>query len=308
MTGTNPMLAEDSWGRPAVARIDNWMLGETENFEFDRELARKLLYSAPWLKDMVEINGQYRPRVVLVLARDFGITQFADLGCGLPPRWSRARKRYEPGAPVYDAASAVHDEPRVVYVDNDPTVCGHARTVLDEYPTTAAVECDIRDVDRLLDHLGNAGLDRGAPIAVLLHDLLPWLNDAEAHLVMATLREWLPAGSAISVTHATADWAPETMQELVGHYAAADISYRPRSLGEITDLLGPWDLLPPGIVLTGQWRPTEEAGLPPGEHSHAYAAVITNGAAPVRDPCSPSPRALPTESTTPSGAYPVTAP
>ncbi|WP_370672074.1 SAM-dependent methyltransferase [Streptomyces sp. BpilaLS-43] len=218
------------------------------------------------------------PRVTPApLARDLSISQFIDLGCGLPPRWMGKAKGYDPGAPVYDAARLIHKAPRVVYVDNDPAVGGFARTMLDEHPTTATVDGDIREIDTLLNHPEIAGLDRSRRIAVLIHDLLPWMTDAQAHRVMAALREWLPPGSAISLTHATTEWAPSAMQELVDHYAEDGILYRPRSLDEITALLSPWDLLSPGIVPTGQWRGPGTQGEAHWEHSHAYAAGITNG-------------------------------
>ncbi|MCX4677633.1 SAM-dependent methyltransferase [Streptomyces sp. NBC_01433] len=271
----SPPRPEDWTTRPAVSRIDNYLLGGSENYPPDRELALQLLDAAPWLPQMVRINGSHRPRVVHTLARDLDISQFVDLGCGLPPRWKGQRKGYDPGAPVYDAARLAHNAPRVVYVDNDQTVCAHARTTLDEHPTTTAVYGDIREIANLLDHPKIASLDRGRPIAMLLHDLLPWVPDAAAHQVMAELREWLPTGSAISLTHATTDWVPEVMKDLVALYAEVGISYQPRSLDEISALLAPWEVLPPGIVPTGQWRGASGPGDAVWEHPNAYAAVVT---------------------------------
>ncbi|MFC9502678.1 SAM-dependent methyltransferase [Streptomyces sp. NPDC057002] len=102
------------------------------------------------------------------------------------------------------------------------------------------------------------------------------MNDEVADTTMEALRCWLPPGSAKSVTHATTDKAPETMKTLVDHYAVAGISYRPRRLDHIQTLLGPWDLLPPGLVPTAQWRAGNARRLPRAEHSFAHAAIVTN--------------------------------
>ncbi|GAA2732376.1 SAM-dependent methyltransferase [Streptomyces nogalater] len=243
--------------RPFVPRIYDVLLGGSDNYVADRELAVELVRAAPWLWLTVWANLSHRPKVVRVLAGDLGITQFLDLGCGLPMWWST--KRYGPRPePVYEAALKVNVDPRVVYVDADPIVCGHARTVWDEYlGRTAVAQGDIREIDKLLDHPTIAHLDRGRPIGVLLHDLLPWVDHVVAERVMVRLREWLPPGSAISVTHDTSDEVPK-LEDLVGIYATAGIQYEPRSVQEITDLLRPggsWDLMPPGIVPTRLRRP-----------------------------------------------------
>lgn len=174
---------------------------------------------------------------------------------------------------TYESAASVHADARVVYVDNDPVVYAHARTTLDVNSSTAAVFADIRQIGELLDDPAVRALDIRQPTGVLLNGVLHWASDESAHIVTAELREWLADGSAISVTHATTDMAPETMRALVGHYAEAGIDYRPRTLEQISELLAPWEILAPGIVPTAQWRP--EDGTTPGENPGAYAALAT---------------------------------
>ncbi|KUO00045.1 SAM-dependent methyltransferase [Streptomyces caeruleatus] len=271
---THTGLPEDWFLRPAVARINTFLTGGSDHYKADRQLASRLLRSAPWLKDMVTINQRHRPHAVTVLARELGITQFLDLGCGLPSRWNRALERHEP-ALTYEAAVGVHAASRVVYVDNDPMVFALTRFLLGE-TATAALRADIRQIDELLNHYEiHSTLDPSHPIAVLAHDLLPWVDDEAAAAAMTALREWLPSGSAISITHASTDMEPQAMDSLVDHYAEAGITYRPRQLKQIRSLLGSWTPLPPGLVPTAQWRSGSIRCLPSAEHSHAYAAVIT---------------------------------
>jgi hypothetical protein len=250
-----------------------------DHYPRDRELARQLLATAPWWRQMVGTDSWYRPRAVEVIARTLGITQFVDLGCGLPPGRQRGPHRIAP-QPVYEVARRVHDTPRVVYVDHDWTVHAHAKVMLDKYAGTAAVRADAREIDELLDH-PDIGCLRGAPTAFLLHDLLAWWDDEAAGRVMAALREWSPPGSAISITHATSDRMPGAMKELADQYAAAGIHYQPRSMQEIAGLLdvaAPWELLEPGLVPTSQWGVTGTAAVVDWQHIQSYAAVIAKRA------------------------------
>ncbi|TXL87701.1 SAM-dependent methyltransferase [Streptomyces sp. IB2014 016-6] len=214
-------LADGFFQRHAVSRIDNYLTGDTENYEADRYLASLLVREAPWLPDMVKINRRHGSQAVTVLSRDLGIRQYLDLGCGLPTSWNKRLQRSDP-ASTYEAAVAAgtRADTRVVYVDNDPMVHAHARMMLDVCSSTTAVLADIGQIGELLNDPAVQALAH-RPTAVLLHEVLPWVSDQLAEKAMTALRDWLPDGSAISVTHATTDRAPDAMRALVDHYANA---------------------------------------------------------------------------------------
>ncbi|MFD0393305.1 SAM-dependent methyltransferase [Streptomyces nogalater] len=71
---------------PSVARVYNYLDGGVDHYQDDRVLAQKLLEVAPWWPQMVQTDSEYRALAVDFIARDLGVTQFVDLGCGLPPR------------------------------------------------------------------------------------------------------------------------------------------------------------------------------------------------------------------------------
>ncbi|MFE0774186.1 SAM-dependent methyltransferase [Streptomyces sp. NPDC058861] len=279
---------EDDWRRrPTVARITDHLMGGSDNYRVDREFAQRLTAVAPPLRAMVEISGAFRPRAVAVLADELRMTQFIELGCGLPSTPQTPESRFPWPAHTFDVARAFHLKPRVVYVDNDRLTAARAGVILAEEAGTRHLHADARDVTGLLASDACRILDYDQPVAVLAHDLLSWMDDADAARLMQTLREELPAGSAISVAHATTDVAPGMMAALASHYADAGILYRPRTLPQIRALLGAWTVLSPGILPTGLWRPDyklppgmgpsegKSHGLPPGDYSHAYAAIIT---------------------------------
>ncbi|MFI5986975.1 SAM-dependent methyltransferase [Streptomyces sp. NPDC051555] len=243
---------------PSVARVQDYLDGGTDNYRADRALADELLAAARWLPDSVRINRAHGPRIMDVLTREHAIDQILDLGCGLPHRDNRQ---------LPDAVR------RIVYVDSDPIVVGHANLILAERHGTSHLNADLTDMGNLLAAPAVARLDHGRPIGVLLHDVLPWLSDQASSTALAALRDWLPAGSVLSLTHATGDCAHKRqMAELVDIYERAGIAFRPRTADQIHTLLNRW-ALPGGaqLVTTAEWRsPSTYERL---DASHAYAAI-----------------------------------
>ncbi|MGW4548545.1 SAM-dependent methyltransferase [Streptomyces violaceorubidus] len=248
--------------RPTVPRVQDRLDGGTDNYAPDRELARDLVAVAPWLPGSVRVNRAHGPRVLSCFTREYIIDQVIDLGCGLP----HDDNRYVPD-----------DVRRMVYVDSDAGVEAHARMILAERHGTASLRADLEDMPALLAAEPIARLDRDRPVGVLLHDVLPWIGDEMVPTVLAALRSWLPAGSVLSVTHATTDMAPEAMTALSLLYEGAGIVFRPRSERQIRDLLTAWAPLETGeLRTTAAWRhPTHVHSR--FDHSHAYAIIASPG-------------------------------
>ncbi|MEU8779071.1 SAM-dependent methyltransferase [Streptomyces sp. NPDC048606] len=224
--------------RPAVARVCAFISGGTEHFPADRALGAALLRRSPWLGRAATACRTHGRQSVTRLAT-LGIGQFLDLGCGMPQPF---------GHNTHDFAQSVDPAATVVYVDDDPTVWGHARTVFTESLHDLAMRADVTRVAELVTHPVIAGLDHDRPIAVLLHELLPWIGDEPAARLLAGLREWLPEGSMLSVIHTAADSHPAAMSGLVDLYHQAGILYRPRTMAELRALVPGWLLEPPGIT------------------------------------------------------------
>lgn len=257
-------------GVPSSARIADHFTGGTDNYEVDRRLAEQLRQVAAWLPQMLLINRHFGQRAVEHMAGNLGITQFLDLGCGLP-----FNPDAEQGRPLhtYDAARPLC-APRVAYVDNAPMVYGHANVSLAEYPGTVAVRADVREVGRLLaDPALVSVIDVSRPVAVLCRDLVAWLGDKDAAGFVTDLHDHLAPGSALAVSHASTDTNPGAMTALTNLYAEHGIVFRPRSREHIGQLLGPWDPHSPGIVPTAHWPQAPQHALPEADQSHGYATV-----------------------------------
>jgi S-adenosyl methyltransferase len=124
--------------RPNIARVWDYWLGGKDNFAADRELAQKMLAVHPVSAQMARENRQFLGRAVsYVTAR--GVRQFIDVGAGLPTAVN-----------THEVAQQVDPDARVAYVDNDPIVISHARSLLAKDPGVIAVPGDMRDPESIL--------------------------------------------------------------------------------------------------------------------------------------------------------------
>ncbi len=125
---------------PSPARMYDYYLGGKDNFPADREAAEQALSVVPFGREVALANRQFLVRAITFIARN-GIGQFIDLGTGLPTKPN-----------VHEVAREILPDARVLYVDNDPMVCAHARALLATNDGVAAIHGDIRAPQAILNH------------------------------------------------------------------------------------------------------------------------------------------------------------
>src|SRR5580693_2864028 len=104
---------------PHIARVYDYWLGGKDNFEADRVAAEQVVAAFPYVLVSGRAQRAFLGRAVHYLMAEAGSRQFLDLGTGLAARNNTP-----------EDAQKVAPETRVVYVDNDPLVLLHARTLL----------------------------------------------------------------------------------------------------------------------------------------------------------------------------------
>jgi hypothetical protein len=103
--------------RPNIARVYDALLGGKDNFAADRAFIETVMrQTTPDAPLAAQANRAFLRRVVRYLAAETGITQFLDIGSGLPTQGN-----------VSQVAQEINPAARVVYVDNDPMVYTTAR-------------------------------------------------------------------------------------------------------------------------------------------------------------------------------------
>ena len=180
---------------PSTARMYDYWLGGHDNFAADRAAALKVSEAAPEAQLMAVENRRFLRRAVRYLAAEAGIAQFLDIGTGLPTQGN-----------VHQVAQDINPAARVVYVDNDPMVLAHSRA-LKTGGNTVVIEADLRDPRAILDQPGTRKLiDFSQPLAVLLVAVLHFISDDEdPHAIVAAIRDALPPGSYLVLSHVTGD-------------------------------------------------------------------------------------------------------
>jgi S-adenosyl methyltransferase len=252
--------------RPSASRIYDYMLGGSYNFAADREVAEKAIAAMPELPTLLRANRAFLGRAVRWLAADARVTQFLDLGSGIPTVGN-----------VHDIAGHINAAARVVYVDIDPIAVAHSLAILADNPKATAIQADLRDPDAILaDPAVTATLDLNRPVAVLIVATLHFLPDSDHPAnILLRLREALPPESYVAISHATEDdRALAGQHDAQEVYAQSDNPVVMRTYGEIAALLDGWDIVPPGIVRCPLWHP--DPGDEPGPDAYefpGYAAV-----------------------------------
>lgn len=239
--------------KPNAARIYDYYLGGSHNFEVDREVARRAIALWPDLPQIMRSNRAFLRRSVQFLA-ERGITRFLDIGSGIPTF-----------CPVHEIARTVQPGARVVYVDNDPVAVAQSRLILGEDPFSSVVEADLRAVPDLLSRPEVVELlAPGEPVAVMLVAVLHFVTDEyEPEKLVAQLRDALPAGSAIAISHASMDGRPDQADSHQDLYKRTATPMTMRSRERVTRLFEGFELVEPGVVFLPEWRPEDRSAVGP---------------------------------------------
>jgi O-methyltransferase involved in polyketide biosynthesis len=226
------------------ARVYNYWLGGKDNFAADREAAERVLEIMPSIPFIARAVRLFLVDAVHRLAAEHGVSQFLDIGTGLPTADN-----------THDVAQRVEPRSRIVYVDYDPVVLTHAQALLTSSPggETDYVQADLRDTATILAEAART-LDLTRPVAILLIAILNFIPDAEdPYAIVNRLMDAVPSGSYLFVTHFCA--SSKEARDAEKQYLALLGTGRFRTVEEITAYFGGHELLEPGVVPLPLWRP-----------------------------------------------------
>ncbi len=246
---------------PHSARIWNFWLGGKDNYPVDQQVGREFQQVYPGIVDVARGVRYFLARAVRQLAGEAGISQFLDIGTGLPTVDN-----------THEVAQRVNPACRIVYVDNDPLVLVHARALLTSTPEGACdyIDADVRDPEPILAAAATS-LDFSQPVALMLLGILGHVADYDqARSIVATLTDALPPGSFMTLSDGANTSAAR--QEAHRRYAGTGaVPYVLRSPEQIQGFFDGLELLEPGVVPVSQWRP-DPAPFPPA-HVDTYGGV-----------------------------------
>jgi hypothetical protein len=244
------------------ARVWDYWLGGKDNFPADREAGDMVLKAMPAMGPIARSGRGFLATAVHHLAAEAGIRQFLDIGTGLPTANN-----------THEVAQQAAPDSCVVYVDNDPIVLTHARALLtsDARGATAYIDADLRDTGKILAE-ARATLDFSQPIALMLLAILHFIPDTDdPWQLVAELMEPLAPGSYLIMSHASSDVSSDGLTTATQTYnQSSAVQINMRSRAEVSRFFDGLELVEPGLVLLGQWRP-EPSGGEPGDEQPASA-------------------------------------
>jgi O-methyltransferase involved in polyketide biosynthesis len=229
---------------PNVARMYDFLLGGKDHLAADRAAAQAILREFPEVAQIARANRLFQARAVRHAA-DRGITQFIDLGAGLP------------AVPAtHDTARAAGPDAGVAYVDHDAVVIAHARALLAVDDKIAVIPADLRDAGAVLTHPDLVTvIDLEQPVCVLLVSVLHFLRPRQADLAVAAYRQAIAPGSYLVISAGTSTGTdPALIRSLQAAYNGT-VPVTGRSQTDITAWFTGFTLVPPGLTDVRDWHP-----------------------------------------------------
>jgi O-methyltransferase involved in polyketide biosynthesis len=257
MVEENPPAGVDA-SRPSVARVYDYWLGGKDNFASDRDMGGRMAEVNPALPELVRRNREF---ICAAAARAAaaGISQFLDLGSGLPAHPA-----------VHEAVREVIPGARVCYVDIDPVAVIHGETLLARGEGLAAVRADLTEPEAVLgDPQVRDVIDLSEPVAVIMAAVLHFQPAESAAAVCAAYMSRAAPGSwlIISSGHYEDSELADRLQQTATH--ARFYNHR---AADLTSMLSGLEPVGPGVCEGRRWI-AGTGGEPAGKPVYVLAGV-----------------------------------
>ena len=253
---------------PRLARVESFLAGGEAHFAIDRAAAESIGELSPGgldgLRDMNDAIKGFVARAVTVLSGDVGIRQYLHIAMSTPTTGM-----------VHHIATKIAADTRVVYVSYDPTTLAHVHALGDDVDdgVVAHVNSPFDDTELILGEAA-AVLDLSDPVAVVLPTTLNMIGDDETiWRVVAELRAATVPGSYLVLAHTGLDIGPEGIDRALARFnEVLGGTYVAHTAAEIARFLEGYELLEPGLVPLGDWRP-DDPGVAGRRAVPIYGAV-----------------------------------
>lgn len=269
MTGPDVVPEGVDATTPAPARVYDYILGGTSNFEVDRATVEKTKLRVPELEDIAWSNRGFHQRATRWMALEAGIHQFIDIGSGLPTQNN-----------THEVAHKVDPTAHAVYVDIDPMVEAHAAELLRGAPNTAFITGDVREPETILTHPSlRALIDPDQPVGLMMTALIMLIADESDPVgLVKHYMETLVPGSYLALSHLTHDrQAPEAVQRMRTILGEGRMTLRGKDfvegLFDGLELVPPYSGADPALTYAGLWGAEDPEAADSDGSRWLYAGV-----------------------------------
>jgi O-methyltransferase involved in polyketide biosynthesis len=252
---------EESLDRPSAARVYDYFLGGDHHYAIDQAFGEKVAALVPVIPQTAVTLRQFLMRAVRYCSQA-GITQFVDIGSGLPTQGNVHE--------VADEARPEHDT-CVVYIDNEPIALAHSQILLADTADEnrhRAIAGDLLQPTDLWHRVLNTGIiDPSRPVALVINAVLHFIKDDQGpDAAVEYYRKRLAPGSMLVMSQVTNenpadDDERQALADLVEYYESTTNPGQMRSSAEFERFFGGWELAEPGLVYAPAWHPDKDTVL-----------------------------------------------
>ena len=215
--------------QPNPARVFDYLVGGTANFEVDRAAAEKLTHIWPILPKVTRLRRAFIQEAAQVLYEQ-GFRQFLDLASGLP---------------TADHLHAVLPEARVIYSDINPVAIYYGESYLFYLEHVAYIYGNAAQADDILNHeVVRQLFVPGEKVAIGLNALTLFLPQPVIKTLTQKLYAWAPPGSVIFLAFQSRenDVITETFNQIYDILARTGMPMWLYTTEEILAMLQPWQV------------------------------------------------------------------
>jgi O-methyltransferase involved in polyketide biosynthesis len=213
--------------QPNPARVFDYLVGGTANFEVDRAAAEKLTQIWPILPKLTRLRRAFIQEAAQVLYEQ-GFRQFLDLASGLP---------------TGDHLHAVLPDARVIYSDINPVAINYGESYLAHLEHVAYIYGNAAQVEDILNHAVVQQLfTPGEKVAIGLNALPLFLPQPIIQQLTQKLHAWAPPGSIIFFVFQSreTDIVTETFSQIYDILARTGMPMWLHTTAETLSMLKPW--------------------------------------------------------------------
>jgi S-adenosyl methyltransferase len=215
--------------RPHIARIYDYMLGGTYNYDADRRAVAAILDLVPAYPRWARLNRAFLGHVGRRWA-GAGFTEILDLGSGLTTQGHF--NEHLPAA-------------RILFADSDPLTVAQGHLLLTSSPDMAYVEVDIRDASAVLERAAQF-FGEGHRLAVGLIGIVYFLSDDDVRALVQRLHAFCAPGSSLAFSYHHVPEGPDhavILDALLESARVARVNLYVRTTRELARLVAPWRLV-----------------------------------------------------------------
>ena len=233
-------------------------MGGTHSYEIDRQAALDVQKALPDIKPLVLENRVFLRKAVRWLAKN-GVTQFIDVGSGLPTAGS-----------THETALKVNSNARVLYVDLEQTAVVEGNEVIKRTGcerSAGMIQANALEPSFILSHPQTKRLiDFTKPVAVIMLALIHFFEPAQYVPLLTYWKQNIPKGSAFVMSHCTSDnRTEEACKQTKAVYERAKMPLFIRVREEIEPVMEGWKVVDPGegktgLVKASEWKKEEGLG------------------------------------------------